>query len=135
MKRPLDAPAPGQLKKKKAPSSSQLLAAAAPPTSSRPHAGGDDDDFDAIPEAPPPPTKKAKKSKSDTAATADTSLRHSTREGTALLRRMGDALKLVKLAGAGLEVYVSPLGATLVRVLTPDKAGTLAGASQCRKTE
>jgi len=40
---------------------------------------------------------------------------------------MGDALRLITIAGAGLEVHVSPLGASLVRVLVPDQAGGIAG--------
>ncbi len=41
---------------------------------------------------------------------------------------MADSLKAVVLRGAGLEAHVSPLGATLTKLLAPDRAGVLAGA-------
>jgi hypothetical protein len=44
------------------------------------------------------------------------------------LRAMADSLKAVVLRGAGLEAHVSPLGATLVKLLAPDRDGALAGA-------
>lgn len=42
---------------------------------------------------------------------------------------MADALRTVVLRGAGLEAHVSPLGATLVKLFAPDRAGAVAGAS------
>ena len=44
---------------------------------------------------------------------------------------MADTLRAVVLRGAGLEAHVSPLGATLTKLLAPDRAGTLAGADAC----
>jgi hypothetical protein len=41
---------------------------------------------------------------------------------------MADSLKAVVLRGAGLEAHISPLGATLVKLLAPDRDGALAGA-------
>jgi hypothetical protein len=41
---------------------------------------------------------------------------------------MADALRTIVLRGAGLEVHVSPLGATLTKIFAPDRTGALAGA-------
>jgi hypothetical protein len=41
---------------------------------------------------------------------------------------MAESLKAVVLRGAGLEAHVSPLGATLTKLLAPDRAGALTGA-------
>ena len=40
---------------------------------------------------------------------------------------MADALKTIVLRGAGLEVHVSPLGATLTKIFAPDRTGATAG--------
>ena len=45
---------------------------------------------------------------------------------------MADALKTIVLRGAGLEVHVSPLGATLTKIFAPDRTGALAGARAAR---
>ena len=45
---------------------------------------------------------------------------------SATARLMSDALRCIVLRGAGLEVHVAPLGATLVKVLTPDRTGAVA---------